>query len=187
LNRTVSAADLKPAKSIAPAGPPRPPFVFSVGITGHRVDALPAGTLASLAGQLEAIFALLERTALALLERERDCFTPDPPRLRLVSPLADGADQIAAQVALDLGWELQAVLPFDRQYYRSTLANDEARETFDTLLKRSNCVLELPGEQGDQPEGYAMAGRATVAHCDLLIALWDGLKARGRGGTGEVV
>jgi hypothetical protein len=32
-----------------------------------------------------------------------------------------------------------------------------------------------------------MAGRATVAHCDLLIAVWDGLKARGHGGTGEVV
>ena len=32
-----------------------------------------------------------------------------------------------------------------------------------------------------------MAGRATVAHCDILVAVWDGLKARGRGGTGEVV
>jgi hypothetical protein len=32
-----------------------------------------------------------------------------------------------------------------------------------------------------------MTGRATVAHCDILIAVWDGLPARGRGGTGEVV
>jgi hypothetical protein len=32
-----------------------------------------------------------------------------------------------------------------------------------------------------------MTGRATVAHCDLLLALWDGLEPRGRGGTGEVV
>ena len=32
-----------------------------------------------------------------------------------------------------------------------------------------------------------MAGRATVAHCDVLIAVWDGLAARGRGGTAEVV
>ena len=48
-------------------------------------------------------------------------------------------------------------------------------------------MLELPGEQGQEPEGYAMVGRATVAHCDILIAVWDGLKARGRGGTGEVV
>jgi hypothetical protein len=32
-----------------------------------------------------------------------------------------------------------------------------------------------------------MTGRATVAHCDILIAIWDGLPPRGRGGTGEVV
>jgi hypothetical protein len=167
--------------------PPRPPFAFSVGITGHRSEALPADMLASLAGTLRDILRLVERTALMLFERERGCFAGDPPKLRLVSALADGADQIAAEVALDLGWEVQAVLPFGREFYRSTLANDAARENFDTLLKRATRVLELPGEQGDEPEGYAMAGRATIAHCDLLIAIWDGLKARGRGGTGEVV
>ena len=32
-----------------------------------------------------------------------------------------------------------------------------------------------------------MAGRATVAHCDVLIAVWDGLRARGRGGTADIV
>ncbi|MGH6659024.1 MAG: hypothetical protein ACREBM_05155, partial [Sphingomicrobium sp.] len=34
---------------------------------------------------------------------------------------------------------------------------------------------------------YVMAGRATVAHCDILVAIWDGRPARGRGGTAEVV
>ena len=34
---------------------------------------------------------------------------------------------------------------------------------------------------------YLQAGRATVAHCDILIAVWDGLPPRGRGGTGEIV
>jgi hypothetical protein len=161
--------------------------VFSVGITGHRADALPADRLGSLHAQLRDILSLVERTAFALLERGRDCFASNPPRLRMVTPIADGADQIAAQVALDLGWEVEAVLPFGREYYRSTLASDEARERFDALLGRAARVLELPGEQGDEPEGYAMAGRATVAHSDLLIAIWDGLKPRGRGGTGEVV
>ena len=32
-----------------------------------------------------------------------------------------------------------------------------------------------------------MAGRATVAHCDILVAVWDGRLARGHGGTAEVV
>jgi hypothetical protein len=107
--------------------------------------------------------------------------------MRFVSPIADGADQIAAEVALDLGWELQAVLPFGRAEYRASLANSGARERFDKLLERATCTLELPGHKNRELDAYVMTGRATVAHCDMLIAVWDGLPPRGRGGTGEVV
>jgi hypothetical protein len=186
LNREISLQEMTTAEP-APEGPPRPPFVFSIGVTGHRIDALGADLLDQLREQLGEILALIERTAFALLARERDCFAGDPPRLCLVSPLADGADQIASEAAVDLGWEIHAVLPFARAYYRSTLSNEPSRESFDALLQRANRILELPGEKGDEPEGYAMAGRATIAHCDVLIAIWDGLKPRGRGGTGEVV
>ncbi len=106
--------------------------------------------------------------------------------MRFVSPIADGADQIAAEVALELEWELQALLPFSRAEYRASLANDEARERYDSLLTRATCVLELPGDQQRQLDAYVMTGRATVAHSDILIAVWDGLPPRGRGGTGEV-
>lgn len=173
--------------SAAPPGPPRPPFVLSVGVTGHRADALPADGVAALSERIRGILTLVAEAGQALSIRERDCFAPDPPRMRFVTPIADGSDQIAAEAALDLGWEVEAVLPFERDYYRSTLANEEGRKRFDALLQQAERVLELPGEQGHEPEGYAMAGRATVAHCDILIAVWDGLKARGRGGTGEVV
>lgn len=161
--------------------------MLSVGITGHRAEALPSGSLATLRERIEATLALFGEVANALIERRRDCFAPESPRTVFVTPIADGADQIGAEAAHDLGWEVQAVLPFARDYYRSTLANDEARARFDRLLERADRVLELPGEQGGEPEGYAMVGRATVAHCDILIAIWDGEKARGRGGTGEVV
>jgi hypothetical protein len=168
-------------------GPPRIPLVLAVGVTGHRIEALPADTVASLDERLRDILTLIERTAFDLAKRKQECFAADPARLRMVSALADGADQIAASAALDLGWEVQAVLPFARDHYRTTLANDAVRASFDALLARSERVLELPGEARDEPEGYAMAGRGTIAHCDILIAIWDGLKARGRGGTGEVV
>ena len=48
-------------------------------------------------------------------------------------------------------------------------------------------VLELPGDPANALDAYVMTGRATVAHCDTLIAVWDGRPPRGRGGTGEVV
>jgi hypothetical protein len=133
------------------------------------------------------VLALVAEAAAALLEAERECFAEAPLVLRFVSPLADGADQIAAEVALELGWQLQAVLPFTREHYRGSLANHGARERFDELLDRAHCTLELPGDEERALESYVMTGRATVAHCDILIAIWDGLPPRGRGGTGEVV
>ena len=104
-----------------------------------------------------------------------------------MSPIADGADQIAAEIALELGWDLQAILPFSREHYRASLANHGARERFDELIARSACLLELPGDPAETLDAYVMTGRATVAHCDVLIAVWDGKPPRGRGGTGEVV
>ncbi len=167
--------------------PPQLPFVLSVGVTGHRADVFGPGALEGLAPRLREMFELIEAAGQGLLDREQDCFAEAPLRRRFVSPIADGADQVAAEVALELGWELQAVLPFERAYYRSTLANHGARERFDALLERATCVLELPGAAGQDLDAYVMTGRATVSHCDILIAVWDGLPPRGRGGTGEVV
>ena len=167
--------------------PPQLPFVLSVGVTGHRADSLPEGSAERLRKQIHEVLLLIADAGEALLRKEQDCFAPAPLQLRFVSPIADGADQIAAEVALELGWELQVVLPFARAEYRASLANHGARERFDALTDRASCVLELPGHSQLQPDAYVMTGRATVAHCDLLIAVWDGLPPRGRGGTGEVV
>jgi len=171
----------------AAARPPPVPFVLSVGITGHRAEVIGAQGVESLRARIRDVLLLIEQAGGALLDRERDCFAAGPPRRRFVSPIADGADQIAAEVARDLGWELQAILPFGRESYRASLGNDGARDKFDALIARAACVLELPGDPAHSLDAYVMTGRGTVAHCDILIAVWDGLPPRGRGGTGEVV
>ena len=171
----------------ARSGPPPVPFVLAVGVTGHRAEVLPEDSVPVLRERVRDVLRQIEQAGCDLLERERDCFADLPPKLRFVSPIADGADQIAAEVALELGWELQAILPFERGHYRASLANDAARERLDALLNRATCLLELPGDPSHGLDAYVMTGRATVAHCDVLIAVWDGLPPRGRGGTGEVV
>ena len=137
--------------------------------------------------RIRDVLVQIEQSGKELLDAHHDCFADSRPRLQFVSPIADGADQIAAEAALELGWELQAILPFDRATYRASLANDRAREQMDSLISRATCLLELPGEPDHSLDAYVMTGRATVAHCDILIAVWDGLPPRGRGGTGEVV
>jgi hypothetical protein len=167
--------------------PPPVPFVLAVGITGHRADVLAERGTQILRERIRDVLQRIEECGRALLHQELDCFADRPPRLRFVSPIADGADQIGAEVALELGWELQVILPFERSAYRASLSNHGARERFDELLAQSTCLLELPGDPVDSLDAYVMTGRATVAHCDVLIAVWDGLPPRGRGGTGEVV
>jgi hypothetical protein len=168
-------------------GPPRLPFALTVGVTGHRLDALPADVRDRLCERVAAALRMLEAEANGLFEGERALFAPDPPLFTLVSPLADGADQIAAEAALEHGWRLQAVLPFERAQYSRDFTDVGDRTRYESLLARADCVLELPGDPDDALDAYVMAGRATVAHCDVLIAVWDGLPPRGRGGTGEIV
>jgi hypothetical protein len=156
-----------------------------VGITGHRTESLPAPE--NLRKQIVDVLQQLKSAATSVRTANSAFFAPQPPRFLFVSPLADGADQIGAELALELGFELHAVLPFSRERTREDMPDEESRARFDRLLDQSTCLLELPGDETHKLEAYVMAGRATVAHCDVLIAAWDGLPPRGRGGTGEVV
>ena len=125
--------------------------------------------------------------ALALHSANGQFFAPDPARLILHSSLADGTGQIAAAIALDLGFELHAILPFAAERYRSEMADARSRGRFDDLLKKASKVLELPGGPDDSLEPYSMAGLAAISHSDLTIAVWDGLPSRGAGSTANVV
>jgi hypothetical protein len=171
----------------ADSGPPRLPFVLRIGITGHRLDTLSDGAAAQMPERLRLTLRLVTDCACAVHAREANRFASGEPQFSFVSPLADGSDQIAAEAALELGYGLNAVIPFAREEYRPDLLGDAAQQRFDRLFDKAETRLELPGTRSDEVDAYVMAGRATVAHCDLLIAIWDGQKARGPGGTGDVV
>ncbi len=174
------------ADAIATRHPPRLSFALAVGVTGHRLDTIPADALPLIERRLGEALDLLAEEARALAKREAAVFADREATLTLVSPLADGADQLAADAALARGFRLQAILPFDRQTYLADFDAD-SKKHFDQLTMQADCLLELPGERAHELEAYVMAGRATVAHCDVLIAVWDGLRARGRGGTADIV
>ncbi len=167
--------------------PPQLPFALTVGVTGHRLGALDDARVAAIRDEIALALDTIEREAMALFKRESALFAAAPPTLTLVSPLADGADQMAAEAGLARGWRLQTVLPFDRATYVRDFPDPAAAARFTALLDQSDCVLELPGDPDDDAEAYMAAGRATIAHCDVLIAVWDGRPPRGRGGTAEVV
>lgn len=107
----------------------------------------------------------------------------------VVSNLASGADQLVAELVLDRpGGRLEVVLPLPVDDYTDDFANANARRRFDELLVRASSVIvieQVPSESRES--AYARAGFAIVDTCDVLVALWDGMPARGEGGTAEVV
>ena len=171
----------------AAAHPPRPTLTLSVGVTGHR--ALSVDDAARFQVRVDALLRDISARVAAIAATHADVFDPCPPGLALLSPLAQGADQIAAEVALEQGWQLRATLPFARDdYARDFDADGVAR--LDALLARAQAVWTVPADASDvadRTRGYELAGDATVAHADLLVAAWDGERARGNGGTAQVV
>jgi hypothetical protein len=174
----------------AAVAPPRIAFGCGIGITGHRAEALPEIARGTIQARLKEVLGLISEGCHAIALREASHFSDRPPALTMVSPLAAGTDQMTAEIALSLGYRLHAVLPFARDEYARDFDPGELAH-FERLLGRATGVFELPGKRSEsmeiEAESYAMAGRATIAHCDILVAVWDGLPARGRGGTAEVV
>lgn len=121
---------------------------------------------------------------------------PDVP-LRLISALAEGGDQLAAEEALALGIELVVPLPMPQDEYEKDFSDPAARQRFRELLAQARVrVLPLaPGNtadtiavRGEQRNlQYAQLGMFISSHCQLLMALWDGHPSDATGGTSQVV
>ncbi len=120
-----------------------------------------------------------------------------PGRLvAVMSALADGADRLVAQLALELGMPLTVVLPMPRVLYAADFSSESLAE-FDRLCSAAADVFELPlaagttaasvVEPGPRAVQYAAVGVFLCAHCHVLLALWDGKDNGQLGGTGQVV
>ena len=177
-------------------GPPKPRRAFRVGVVGHRLDRLPqdAEQLKILSQTLHMILGEV-RTALAATDRESfaSFYTNEAPILRAVSPLAEGSDRLFADAALSLGYELCCPMPFYQEEFEKDFTGKDSKEEnslahFRGILDKARegaglTIFELDGDRAHAPEAYGAAGRVVLNQSDLLVAVWDGDKARGAGGT----
>lgn len=101
-----------------------------------------------------------------------------------VSSLAAGADQLFATIILEHGGLLHVVIPC--QDYETTFSAQSDVDCFKLLLHKAHKVETLDYARPSE-EAFLNAGRAVVDNSDLLIAVWDGEPAKGKGGTADVV
>jgi hypothetical protein len=157
-------------------GPVRRDVVY-VGITGHRPNRIPERHWHRIKKELDMVMAEVE--------------AGHPGRQAvLLSGLAEGADRLAAFVALGRGWKLQAILAFHRTRFEEDFAGSFAHGEFRALLGASTKIEEPKRTaylRRSREDGYHAVGQRLLALSDILIAVWDGERSRGRGGTVEVI
>jgi hypothetical protein len=167
--RPQPARSAKTAPASAPAGAAagRLPEFHVVGFSGHR-------HLADREGAARAIHAALEQ-----LRREA------PGEWIALSSIASGGDRLFVREAHALGMSWHAILPMPRAEFARDFAPAEWPEVEATLASADH--VRVIADSDDREEGYLDCGIETVNEADVLVALWDGDAARGKGGTADIV
>jgi hypothetical protein len=179
------------------ASPPKASLAFRVGIVGHRPNRLPkdSNSREALRRTLRAILAAVKSELEAYGESElaKVLYSDVHPKLRAVTPLAEGCDRIFAQEAIYEGFEIVCPMPFhqanfEKDFIPPTTLEEQSLIQFQSILKQARdstslTVFELDGDRRLTDTAYSLAGEIVINQSDLLIVVWDGFQAAGGGGT----
>ena len=144
--------------------------MVAIGVTGHR-------TLTNEEQLLSGVDQVLDRIQGAL---------PNT-KITIISPLAEGADRLVAWRAMaKKDADLIVPLPLEVSEYMQDFSSKYSKAEFATLLEQATQVIDLP-HMMHREDSYLAAGLYVLKQCDILIAIWDGLPARGPAGTGQIV
>jgi hypothetical protein len=138
-----------------------------IGFSGHRQLNDPAAIGRVIRDELER------------LGRE----TPD--EWIAFSSVAEGSDQLFVAQARTLGWSWHAVLPLAHAEFAKDFSAAEWARVEALLAGAEN--VRVIAENGTREDAYLDCGMETVNGADVLLAVWDGEPARGKGGTADVV
>jgi hypothetical protein len=148
--------------------------MYKIAVTGHRSNRI----------SVDTEIALTQIILRCLSQIKTTCTQP----IHVISALAEGADRIVVEAALELDVSYSVLLPFPPNDYATDFETDESKQRFASLLARASAVKSVLAERADSGTlGYQAVGKALLKDIDALIAIWDGEPARGQGGTAEVV
>lgn len=109
----------------------------------------------------------------------RETLQPYADDLTGVSCIAKGSDSLFAEVVLELGGRLVAVIP--SKDYRQNKVKPDHEETFDRLIDAAAEVVVLDHETANR-SAYEDANSTLLKRADRLVAVWNGEPPSGKGG-----
>jgi hypothetical protein len=156
------------------------------GVTGHRRIAFEGPTSTPITDTLQG---LLQRMTCELVSVSAGSasFSPRVSTLKVVGMAAQGADLLAMRTAHRLRLPVACVFPFFVDEYRKDFKDASFRMLFEEIIRESESIFELPGTRGEGARSYERANNVIISKSDIMIAVWDGMRARGLAGTGDVV
>lgn len=154
---------------------------YKVGISGHR-DLLSM--------QKKENLSILKGHLLKL-QREHPAY-----ELLILSPLADGADRLIVEAALELGIKYDVILPMPKALYMRDFSL-ESKEEFIYYLEHAKSVQTIDLYAGNTSQlvqkdltfrnfQYRQVGRKIVEMSDEMIIMSDGIPNDKMGGTEDI-
>lgn len=143
-----------------------------IGVTGHRSLAEIPKLITGIGQVLDWIDNTLPNQSWSIL-----------------SSLAEGADRLVVEQVLihQPSTRLVVPLPLLPEDFQADFSGAESRQEFLRLVNLADEVI-LPTACADsREEAYWTAGKYILEQSTVLIALWDGKSAQGKGGTGDMV
>jgi len=146
---------------------------YTIGITGHR--RLPPDSLSEITEEVRKFYQKLAAEH-------------GVSNITVLSSVAEGADTLCAKLALDEGFRLTVPMPMPAMEYRKDFSESASAE-YDKLLSLADEVFVVPPDESP-PENpsrgfwYKNAGLYIVKHCDVLLAVWDGVEKDAPDGAG---
>lgn len=143
------------------------PAVWVIGLTGHRHLKNEAAVRNAIREQMETVRGKVSGHLVGC------------------SSAAIGADLLFAETCSALKVPWKALLPFSPSEFKTDFDQDQWSHASELLA--GAVEVEISGAPDDRTAAYLRCGLRTVDEADVVIAIWNGLPARGMGGTGDVV
>lgn len=185
------------------------PYRIRIGVTGHRsfekIETIREKIREAITYKIYELYDKESKITINTLKNT-------PIALSIITPLAEGADRIVSYEVLETrelqtesgkvipisDARLEAVLPLKKADYLEDFETEDSKAEFEELISKSRRPISLKENllkveigNGDldeaRKEAYLSVGKYVVDNCDVLIALWNGKPAAGKGGTAEIV
>jgi len=148
---------------------------FTIGVTGHRDVA-------------KQSYKLLRQALETQIQDIQKRFSTLP--VEIICGLAEGADILVAQVALEMGIHIRAILPMPLEQYKEDFSEAGLKEFEEIISHQGVELTEIPisVEQNlNRDSQYVLLKDYIFRRSNVLLALWDNQVTGLPGGTSDVV